>query len=161
MTTPDMIQEQLTNLAEQSLLIEQGQADWDDLASTIDRACETIQNYFKTVNTPFCLVGDELNIFEKAHIAINEIREKIKNMTFDQARKELDGFNNDGELFDYNWGLDSEYYLVGTIHNKDDKPVMDNDDSLYEIWYETSMLDSRQIISMTENEIKEQVDRLQ
>lgn len=161
MKTPEIIQDQLTNLSEQSLLIETGQADWDDLASTIDKACETIQGYFKDISTPLNVAGDEPNIFEKAQNAINEIREKIKGLTFDQASKELDGFNYDGELFDYNWGIDSEYYLVGTIHNKDNQPTMDDDSTLYEIWFCTSMLDERQIISMTEKEIAEQVDRLQ
>ena len=59
MKTPEIIQDQLTNLSEQSLLIETGQADWDDLASTIDKACETIQGYFKDISTPLNVAGDE------------------------------------------------------------------------------------------------------
>lgn len=161
MKTPEIIQDQLTNLSEQSLLIETGQADWDDLASTIDKACETIQGYFKDISTPLNVAGDEPNIFEKAQNAINEIREKIKGLTFNQAKNELNGFNDVGEYFDYNWTIDGEHYLVGTIYNKGGKPIMDDDALLYEIWYETDMLNARQVLSMTEFEIKEQIERLQ
>lgn len=161
MKTPEQIQEQLTKLAETSLLIETGQADWETVASAIDKACETIQGYFKDISTPLNVAGDEPNIFEKAQNAINEIRDKIKGLTFDQASKELGGFNYDGELFDYNWTIDGEHYLVGTIYNKGGKPIMDDDALLYEIWYETDMLNARQVLSMTEFEIKEQIERLQ
>ncbi len=161
MKTPEIIQEQLTKLAETSLLIETGQADWDTVASAIDKACETIQGYFKGIKEPFNLVDDDPNIFEKIQNAINEIREKIKGLTFNQAKNELNGFNDNGELFDYNWTIDGEHYLVGTIYDKGGKPIMDDDALLYEIWYETDMLNARQVLSMTEFEIKEQIERLQ
>ena len=107
------------------------------------------------------MTKDDKNFFEILQDKINEIREKIKGLTFSQAKKELDGFNDVGEYFDYNWTIDGEHYLVGTIYNKGGKPIMDDNALLYEIWYETDMLNARQVLSMTEKEIAEQVDRLQ
>ena len=51
MKTPEQIQEQLTKLAETSLLIETGQADWETVASAIDETCEKIQAYFDNITS--------------------------------------------------------------------------------------------------------------
>lgn len=107
------------------------------------------------------MTKDDKNFFEILQDKINEIRETIKGMSFDKAANRLGGYNCDGELFDYDYPIDSEIYLVGTIYNKGGKPIMDDDALLYEIWHASDMLNARQILSMTEQEIAEQVDRLQ
>lgn len=43
----------------------------------------------------------------------------------------------------------------------DGKAYMDTDDSFYDVWYATDMLNARQVLAMTEQEILEQIDRLQ
>lgn len=106
-------------------------------------------------------VDDELNLFERTHKAISEVRDKINGMTFDQAANALGGYNCDGELFDYDYPIDDGYYFVGTIHNQDGKAYMDTDDSFYDVWYATDMLNARQVLAMTKQEILEQIDRLQ
>lgn len=85
---------------------------------------------------------------------INDTRKLIKNMTFDEAYSMLDGFNKDENLFDYKCYLSDGYDIIGTIENDNGKPIMSSD-CLYEVWD-----DHYQILSMTEDEIKEQVDRL-
>ena len=107
------------------------------------------------------MTKDDKNFFEILQDKINEIRETIKGMSFDKAANRLGGYNCDGELFDYDYPIDSEIYLVGTVENKDGQPEMDKESSLYEVWHASDMLNARQILSMTEQEIAEQVDRLQ
>lgn len=100
------------------------------------------------------------DIFKKLLKEIKAIRKEIKGMTFEQARKQLCGYNCDGELFDYDWEIDSELNIVGTIYNKDGKAYMDKDSSFYEVWDSESGTFGEQVLSMTENEVREQLDRL-
>ena len=51
-------------------------------------------------------IDDELNLFERTHKAISEVRDKIKDMTFEQAANALGGYNCDDELFDYDYPID-------------------------------------------------------
>lgn len=58
------------------------------------------------------------NIIEQ----IKEVKELIKNKTFDASYEILEGFNRDIDLFDFNYGD-----FVGTIsRGEDNKPVMSN-----------------------------------
>ena len=101
------------------------------------------------------------NDFERVLHAINQVRKEIKGMTFEQAGKCLGGYNCDGELFDYDWGIDDyDGYIVGTILNKNGKPYMNKDSNFYEVWQMGDNCFGTQVLSMTENEIREQVDRL-
>lgn len=100
------------------------------------------------------------NIFKKLLKEIKAIRKEIKGLTFEQAGKRLGGYNYDGELFDYDWGIDDGLYLVGTIHDKNGKPYMDKDSSFYEVWDSGNGTFGEQVLSMTENEVIEQLDRL-
>ena len=101
------------------------------------------------------------DIFKKLLKEIENIREEIKGMTFDQAGKTLGGYNCDGELFDYDWGIDTNLYLVGTVFNKDGMAYMDTDSSFYEVWETTSGTFGEQVLSMTEDEVREQLERLE
>lgn len=103
---------------------------------------------------------DGKNVFELTLDTINLVRQRIENLNFNQALDRLVGFNNDGTLFDYNLPINESLYIVGTIENDNGFPKM-SDTCLYEVWQESSMLESRQVISMTEDEIKQQIDRLQ
>ena len=100
--------------------------------------------------------------FKQVLNAIEQIRKEIKGMTFEQAGKWLGGYNYDGTLFDYDWGIDStSAYLVGTILNKKGKPYMPTDNNFYEVWDtpdEKSF--AEQVLAMTEDELREQVKRL-
>ena len=100
------------------------------------------------------------NIIKKLFKEIKAIRKEIKGLTFEQAGKRLGGYNYDGELFDYDWGIDDGLYLVGTIHDKNGKPYMDKDSSFYEVWDSGNGTFGEQVLSMTENEVIEQLDRL-
>lgn len=92
--------------------------------------------------------------FVKVLATINEIRDMINGLDFDQAGKKLAGYNCDGTLFDYDYPIDETYYIVGTIDNNNGKPVI-NDYCLYVVWDK-----HEQVLSMTESEIKEQIERL-
>ena len=99
--------------------------------------------------------------FKQILNAIEQIRKEIKDKSFDQAGKWLGGYNYDGTLFDYDWGIDStDLYLVGTILNKKGKPYMDKDKVFYEVWDSSKGTFGEQVLSMTEEEIREQVERL-
>ena len=100
------------------------------------------------------------DIFKKLLKEIKAIRKEIKGLTFEQAGKRLGGYNYDGELFDYDWGIDDGLYLVGTVYNKKGKAFMDKDHSFYEVWDSHSGTFGEQILSMTESEVIEQLDRL-
>ena len=100
------------------------------------------------------------DIFKKLLKEIKAIRKEIKGLTFEQAAKKLGGYNCDGELFDYDWGIDTCLYLVGTIHNKKGKAYMDKDSSFYEVWDTDTGTFGEQVLSMTEDEVIEQLDRL-
>lgn len=100
-------------------------------------------------------------IFDKTIKEINKIRKEIKGMTFEQAAYHLGGYNCDGTLFDYDRGIrDFDGYLVGTVLNKNGKAYMNKDSNFYEVWQETTLGFSEQVLAMTEQEIREQIDRL-
>lgn len=101
------------------------------------------------------------NMFELMLDGIDKVQNSIKDMTFEQAKKELGGYNCDGELFDYDWDIDGERYMVGTILNDRGKPKMSYDDNFYELWEHESDCFETQTLSMTEKEIREQVERLE
>jgi hypothetical protein len=89
--------------------------------------------------------------FESALESIKEVHEQIIGLTFEQAYKQLQGFNKDDNLFDYY--VDEN--VIGTIHNNNGMAFMDTNDSFYEYWEDDECL-----WAMTEDEIAEQADRL-
>lgn len=99
--------------------------------------------------------------FNKILKTIEQIEKEIKGLSFEQAAKSLAGYNYDGQLFDYDYPIDDTYFLVGTIVNDHDKPVMYKN-SFYEIWTEETGNNrfASQILAMTEEEIRQQVKRL-
>lgn len=100
------------------------------------------------------------NLFEQVLDTIESVRKEIQGMSFDDAAHQLGGYNYDGTLFDYDYGIDGNRYLVGTILNENGKAYMNQDSNFYEIWESPSEMFATQILAMTENEIREQVDRL-
>lgn len=64
------------------------------------------------------------NIIEQ----IKEVKELIKNKTFDEACVILQGFNRESFQFDYNYGD-----FVNTIYNEANGPVLG---SMFDIYYE-------------------------
>ena len=106
-------------------------------------------------------IDDELNLFERTHKAISEVRDRIKGMTFEQAFEYLGGHNKDETLFDYYIEVDGyDGYMIGTIENKNGKAFMDKENTFYEVWSTDDDCFDTQTLAMTENEIREQVDRL-
>ena len=99
-------------------------------------------------------------IFAKTLDKINEIRESIKDLTFEQAAQKLGGYNYDEDLFDYDYNIDDSRYLVGTILNDNGKPYMPEYNNFYEVWETPSDCFATELFAMTEREIQEQVDRL-
>lgn len=85
---------------------------------------------------------------------IHSTRETINGLSFDDACFTLNGFNKDETLFDYETILDDNYSMIGTVENENGKPVI-NDYCLYEVWDK-----GEQVLAITENEIKEQIERL-
>lgn len=101
------------------------------------------------------------NDFERLLYAIKHIRKEIKGMTFEQAFEYLGGHNKDETLFDYYIEIDGyDGYMIGTIENKNGKAFMDKDSTFYEVWSTDDDCFDTQTLAMTENEIREQVDRL-
>lgn len=98
-----------------------------------------------------------MNMFEIALEKIQYAKEQIKGLTFEQAFELLDGHNKDNNLFDFY--LDEitniQDYLIGTVDNKNGMAVIE-DTVLWEYWD-----GNEEIWEMTEEEIKEQVERLQ
>lgn len=104
-------------------------------------------------------------LFSKALDAINKIKQTIDGKSYDEAAKILAGYNEDGELFDYDFPIDEEYYLVGTIYKTtDNKPYMPIESMYYECWKATDgvggMIDAVEIFEMSEAEIKQQIERI-
>lgn len=93
-----------------------------------------------------------MNTFAQALESIAKIHKLIQGMTFEQAFEELGGFNKDETLFDFN--VDEN--IIGTIHNNDGMAFMDTNDSFYEYWDGAD-----QLWAMTEEEIREQKERLE
>ena len=92
---------------------------------------------------------------------IEQIQEEIKGLSLEQACRRLGGYSFDGELFDYDYPIDQNYYLVGTIVNDNGKAVLD-EKSFIEIWtaeFENNRFQS-QVLAMTRSEIEQQVERL-
>lgn len=98
--------------------------------------------------------------FEKVLATIQRIKEKSAGLTFEQTAHALSGYNCDGELFDYDYGIDDRFYLVGTVYNDNGKPYFCEYKSYYEIWTTEEGRFPYQVLSMTEKELKEQVNRL-
>lgn len=101
------------------------------------------------------------NTFELLLDAIEQVRADVKGLTFEQAIQKLDGFNVCDELFDYQWDIDGNRYIIGTIENNNGKASMDAENSFYELWEMSPGCFSEQALAMTENEIREQVERLE
>ena len=55
------VKQKLTTLVEQSLLIEQGQADRDSVATSIDKACESFNDFVAELKKNACKYQDILN----------------------------------------------------------------------------------------------------
>ena len=68
------------------------------------------------------------DVFIEALRDIKRVKCKIKNLTFDEAGKQLAGYNADDELFDYNFGC-----ICGTIYNDNGMASM-GDDPNFEIY---------------------------
>ena len=100
------------------------------------------------------------NVFAKTLDKINEIRESIKDLTFEQAAQKLGGYNYDEDLFDYDYDIDDSRCLVGTILNDNGKPYMPEYNNFYEVWETPSNCFATELFAMTEREIQEQVYRL-
>lgn len=95
------------------------------------------------------------NNFYRALMAIDETRAAVAGCRFDKAYDVLEGFNlEDGVLFDYELELEGGISLIGTMYNTNGAATMDADKTYYECWRGCEML-----WCMTENEIREQVDR--
>lgn len=100
------------------------------------------------------------NTFEQILDAIEQVRADIKGLTFKQAIQKLDGYNVCDELFDYQWDIDGNRYIIGTIENNGGKAIMDAETTFYELWETSPGCFTEQSLAMTENEIREQVERL-
>lgn len=98
-----------------------------------------------------------MNTFAQALKAIQQAKEKINGLSFEQAFVLLNGHNKDDDLFDFYIDeiTQMQDYLIGTVCNKNGNALI-SDTVLWEYWdgdYE--------IWAMTEEEIKEQKERLE
>lgn len=73
---------------------------------------------------------------------IEEVEEIIKDLTFEQAAKSLNGYNNDKTLFDYDYKD-----FASTINNENGRPVMGYNYDIYE--------NGQVLETLTKEEIKE------
>ena len=98
-----------------------------------------------------------MNMFEIALDKIQSAKELIKDLTFEQAFELLDGHNKDDDLFDFYIDeiTQMQDYLIGTVCNKNGMAVIE-DTVLWEYWDGDT-----EIWAMTEEEIKEQKERLE
>lgn len=94
---------------------------------------------------------------KKIKDTIENIQKEINGLSFVDAGKKLGGFNADNELFDFNYGLDNEYYINGTIYNKNGKAFIDLENSYFDIYREDS---PKNVLKITYNEITEQLKRV-
>lgn len=90
---------------------------------------------------------------------LDKIEKYIADCDFETACKMLNGYNNDGDLFDFNWAdSKNRIDLIITIHNHQGKPVLESD-SFIEI-YTPDNDDGYPVLSLSRDEIQEQVERL-
>lgn len=89
---------------------------------------------------------------------INKIKKYIKDCDFETACKMLNGYNNDGDLFDFNWCDKNQNDFIATIHNHKGKPVFEKT-SFIEI-YDMQNDDGYPVLSLCIEEIDEQIERL-
>lgn len=88
---------------------------------------------------------------------LSKIEKYVADSDFETACKMLNGYNNDGDLFDFNWGCGG-LDLIVTIHNHQGKPVIENT-SFIEI-YTNDNDDGYPVLSLCRDEIQEQIERL-
>ena len=87
---------------------------------------------------------------------LDKIKKYIADCDFETACKMLKGFNNDGDLFDFNWAdSKNRVDLIITIHNHQGKPVLE-DGSFIEIYADDGGCPT---LSLSKEEIEEQVER--
>lgn len=90
---------------------------------------------------------------------LSKIEKYVADSDFETACKMLNGYNNDGDLFDFNWAdSKNRIDLIITIHNHQGKPVLESD-SFIEI-YAPDNDDGYPVLSLSRDEIQEQVERL-
>ena len=88
--------------------------------------------------------------YKNVYSDIQELKKKIKDLSFEQASKVLAGYNMDYELFDCDYGDFST-----TIYNENGKATM-RDYSTFDI-YDSDYVDNGEIEVLTEKEIKERI----
>lgn len=88
---------------------------------------------------------------------LKKIETYIADCDFETACKMLKGYNNYGDLFDFNW-CTNNLDLIITIHNHKGKPVLESD-SFIEI-YSPENDDGYPVLSLSRDEIQEQIERL-
>lgn len=90
--------------------------------------------------------------YKNVYSDIQELKKKIKDLSFEQASKVLAGYNMDHELFDCDYGDFST-----TIYNENGKATM-RDYSTFDI-YDSDYVDNGEIEHLTEKEIKQKIGK--
>lgn len=65
--------------------------------------------------------------YKQALKSIQEVKQLVKGLSFDDAAKQLGGYNCDGDLFDYDYGN-----ITGTVWNENGKAFI-HEDSTYDV----------------------------
>lgn len=92
--------------------------------------------------------------FKQAYKDIQEVKKKIKGLSFEDAAKVLGAYHSDSELFDYNYGS-----IDGTVWNENGKAKIDKD-TCYDVFDTTGFEcadDPYEVFHGTEKEIKERI----
>ena len=85
--------------------------------------------------------------FKQAYNDIQEVKQKVNGMDFEDACRFLGGYNSDNELCDFDWGC-----IAGTIYNENGK-AKTSETCLYSIY--SDEWETEEPLDLTEQEIYE------